>query len=193
MQRALILDGRRAEQTGADDVDGLLDAELSAAGYMVERLVLRELELAHCIGCFECWVKTPGECVVDDGARRVARSVIASDLVVLLTPVTFGGYSYELKKAMDRIICLVSPFFTRIDGEVHHEPRYARYPRVLGVGLQPEANPEASEIFSDLVTRNAINLHSPGHAAMVVSSRFSSDLLRPELRSRLERLGAADG
>ena len=74
---------------------------------------------------FGCWVKTPGQCVQDDPAREVARACARADLVVLFTPVTFGGYSSELKKAIDRSIPNLSPIFIRIRGETHHPCRYA--------------------------------------------------------------------
>jgi multimeric flavodoxin WrbA len=45
---------------------------------------------------------TPGECVIKDAGCDVARDVSHSDLVILLTPMSFGGYSSELKKAVDR-------------------------------------------------------------------------------------------
>lgn len=169
----------------------MLEAEMSSAGYDVEILTLREMEIAHCLGCFNCWVKTPGQCVVEDGSREVARAVISSDLVVFLTPVTFGGYSFELKKALDRIICLVMPFFTRIDGEVHHVPRYVHFPSLLAVGLEAEKNLDTEEIFGKLVTRNAINMHSPAHSALFVEDGQPPESIRSELQDRLRAFGAA--
>lgn len=121
-------------------------------------------------------------CKTRDAARDVAAEMIASDLVVLLTPVTFGGYSSHLKKALDRSICLVSPFFTRIDGEVHHRRRYARYPALLGVGWLPEPDLEEERIFGSLVARNALNLHAPRHASRVVyAGQDAAGILRPML------------
>jgi multimeric flavodoxin WrbA len=32
---------------------------------------LRELAIAPCTGCFGCWTRTPGECVVEDSARDI--------------------------------------------------------------------------------------------------------------------------
>jgi len=145
----------------------------------------------HCAGCFGCWVQTPGVCLIDDAARDIARAVIQSDLVIYLTPVTFGGYSSELKKVLDRLICLILPFFTQIDGEVHHQPRYERYPRLLGLGLLPRPDDEAAEVFSRLVARNAINLHAPAHAAGVVNERQDAEALRLKIQELLKTLEVA--
>ena len=118
--KALILDGTRVGESSSEVAYQGLMRRLEAAGYEVASMALRHMEIYHCVGCFGCWVQTPGECLIDDGACEVAQAFIGSDLVVYFTPVTFGGYSSELKKVLDRIICLVSPFFKRIDGEVHH-------------------------------------------------------------------------
>jgi multimeric flavodoxin WrbA len=133
-------------------------------------------------------VQTPGECLIDDRAREIARAYVGSDVVVFFTPVTFGGYSSELKKALDRIICVVSPFFARIDGEVHHEPRYRRYPRLLAVGVQPRPDRESEEIFTTLVARSAINMHAPKHAAAVFDPTHSGEFMEGNVRSLLAGL-----
>ena len=129
---------------------------------------LRDEKIAYCLGCFECWTKTPGLCRIDDTGREVVESIIGGDLVIYLTPITFGGYSSELKKAVDRSIGLLSPFFTRIDGEVHHQARYDRYPSLLGIGVLPASHPVQEQIFDTLVGRNAINLHAPRHCSLVL-------------------------
>jgi len=50
------------------------------------------------MGCFGCWNKTPGTCVMKDDSAKIAKAVVNSDLLIFLTPITFGGYSSELKK-----------------------------------------------------------------------------------------------
>ena len=99
---------------------------------------------------------------------KTALLLIGSDLTIYLTPITFGGYSSALKKAVDRAICLVSPFFTHIDGEVHHHARYAHYPALVGVGVLPAPHPDQEQIFRTMIGRNAINLHAPEHDSMVL-------------------------
>lgn len=189
--KALILDGTRVGESSFDGVHQALTRRLGAAGYEVDSITLRDMEIHHCIGCFGCWVQTPGECLIDDPAREVARAFVASDLVVYFTPVTFGGYSYELKKALDRIICVVSPFFARVHGEVHHKPRYQRYPRLLAVGIQPEPDPVGEEIFAALLGRNAINMHAPAHAATVVGPNRPGEIVDERLRSAIDSLGVS--
>jgi len=165
---ATILNGALPGDSFIDAVGAALQDSLQAEGWAVTSWTLRNEKIAYCLGCFECWTKTPGMCRIDDSGRQIAASIIASDLVIYLTPITFGGYSSELKKAVDRSICLISPFFRRIDGEVHHHTRYNRYPALVGVGVLPTAQPAQEHIFQTLIGRNAINLHAPLHGSLVL-------------------------
>ena len=107
--RAVVLNGARTEDAPEDDTVNLLSevitSELQRSGFEVDNIVLREKRIASCTGCFGCWLRTPGKCLIDDDGRKVAEKAIQSNLLVYLTPVTFGGYSSELKKALDRMAC----------------------------------------------------------------------------------------
>ena len=41
-------------------------AGMEAAGATTEVIHVRKLDLKPCIGCFTCWVRTPGKCIHDD-------------------------------------------------------------------------------------------------------------------------------
>jgi multimeric flavodoxin WrbA len=166
--KATILNGALSGDDFVDAAGAALHDALWAAGWDVTTWTLRDEKVAYCLGCFECWTKTPGLCRIDDAGRDVAASLIGGDLTVYLTAVTFGGYSSALKGAVDRSICLVSPFFTRIDGEVHHQARYERYPALAAVGVLPAPHPAQEQLFHTLVGRNAINLHASQHSSAVV-------------------------
>jgi NAD(P)H-dependent FMN reductase len=148
------------------------------------------MELAHCLGCFGCWVKTPGMCVEDDVGSKVARAVIQSDVTVFYTPVTFGGYSPDLKKMLDHFLQLISPYFQIEHGEVHHPPRYARRPRLLMIGVQRHPNSHEAHIFNVLAGRNAINFHPPAYATEVVVAAEPAETLRQRFEALLTRSDA---
>lgn len=166
-----------------EELLGVLDRE----GSEVQTIPLRELKLAHCIGCFTCWLKTPGLCVENDAGREIAKAVIQSATTVLFTPVTFGGYSPDLKKMVDRFIPLISPFFAIDHDEIHHPPRYAQRPRFVIVGVQRRANIHEAQIFKTLAGRNAINLHTPSFAAEVVATTDGIQVLRHRFEGLLTR------
>jgi len=146
-------------------------------------LPLRELDIAPCLGCFGCWIKTPGECVIDDAGRDVARSIVGSDLVVYLTPILFGSYSHELKKALDRSISIISPFFRKVRGEVHHKKRYARYPDLAAFGWSERL--ADADIFETLVQRNAINMHTRKAVTEVFAIGQGADAMEKRIQRAL--------
>jgi multimeric flavodoxin WrbA len=184
--KAVILDGSREGDDELAVARQALTDELHGLGWQVKPFVLRQFEIGHCLGCFGCWVQTPGECLIDDVARGIAQEVITSQLLVYLTPVSFGGYSSELKKAVDRLICLISPFFELIGGEIHHKKRYDRYPSLVGLGLVENGKGESGEIFARLVGRNALNFHAPAHAAGILQRRQEGEEVRATVLGLLQ-------
>jgi len=189
-KKVVILDGAGSGDGDLSPILDVLSHAFQADGAQVETFPLREMKLAHCLGCFGCWIKTPGICVEADAGREIAKAIIGSDVTVLFTPVTFGGYSPELKKMVDRFIQLISPFFEMDHGEVHHTPRYARRPRLVTVGVQRHPNPYEAHIFKTLAGRNAINLHPHSYAAEVVLSDEDAYVLRERFESLLTRSDA---
>ena len=173
---ATILNGALDGDRFVDAVRDVLFADLSEHGWQVTCWQLRDCQIACCLGCFQCWTKTPGLCRIADDGHAVTASIIRSDLTVYLTPITFGGYSSELKKALDRSICLVSPFFLRVQGEVHHHPRYDRFPNLVAVGVLPAPDYEEETVFRRLVERNAINMHARAETHVVYRSQSAEDL-----------------
>jgi len=168
VRRATILDGGLDDALDTTKAREIVKETLRSGGWEVETYRPAVLNIAPCQGCFDCWIRTPGVCVLDDAGRDIARSVIRSDLAVLVTPVTFGGYSSALKRAVDRWIPLILPYFTFVGSEIHHIRRYDRYPRLLGIGLLERENPAYESTFARLVYRNAINLHAPSVEAGVI-------------------------
>lgn len=74
----------------------------------------------HCVGCFGCWFKTPGRCVINDRASDFAKLMSQHDEVIVISRLTFGGFSPDVKAVFDRSIGFILPFFRIVNGEMHH-------------------------------------------------------------------------
>jgi len=127
----------------------------------ISHLIIKDKDIHHCAGCFKCWVQTPGMCVFDDDSREVNRVVINSDFVLFASPLVMGFPTSVLKKKMDRMIPLVHPYIDIIEGEMHHLPRYDRYP-LFGLLLHPESadTEENISVVSQIFARTALNIKS---------------------------------
>lgn len=185
----MLFDGSKNNDNTIDAIRQAIVEQLSRAGWDVETIGLRNKRIAGCTGCFGCWVKTPGICVIDDDGREVAKKAAQADLLVYLTPVTFGGYSSELKKALDRIIPVLLPYFTLVNGEIHHLMRYKKRQRLTAIGVQALPDHESAEIFKTLVDRNAINFHSPAHGSSVIIQGSGAREIGERTSSLLKSIG----
>jgi multimeric flavodoxin WrbA len=158
-----------------------VSAMAKARGWETKAFALAGMDIKPCRGCFSCWVKTPGRCVIQDDEEVILGATTASDRVIWLTPITFGGYSPELKKALDRIIPMLLPFFTRVRGETHHPLRYPRQRRLLAIGTLKQEDADSEGVFRHLVERNALNMGNAEAATLV----FSGDTSLAEMEKRL--------
>jgi multimeric flavodoxin WrbA len=169
--KALVLNSSEDERSTVNTVSDYLVDFLRIKGHEVDVIILRKENIAGCLGCFGCWLKTPGECIIKDAGHDLPKKVIQSDMVFLLTPVTFGMYSSILKRALDRFPCpILLPFFKNINGEIHHAKRYNKYPALIAVGILPNPEKESENTFKTLVARNGINLHTIATSNIVYST-----------------------
>ena len=187
--KALIFNGSKEGDDSLRTSLEAIETQLKEMGWQVDSLHLHEMDIALCLGCFGCWVKTPGICVINDSGRAIPKKIVQSDLMIFLTPITFGGYSPELKKALDRAIPMLLPFFKRVHGETHHVMRYEKYPKLVAIGALPKPDQESEALFKQLLTRNAINYSSPKKAAGILYANQSENEIRSIIEKLLNKVG----
>ena len=111
---------------------------------------------APCRGCFGCWIKTPGRCVINDRYSDIASYIAKCDEVVLISPILFGGYCESIKAVIDRFIPYVLPYFRIVGGEMHHKMRY-KHSFKLKALFYGECDLEEKQIAKSLANANALN------------------------------------
>ncbi|MGA2091709.1 MAG: hypothetical protein ABSH12_09670, partial [Endomicrobiales bacterium] len=84
----------------------------------------------HCIGCYSCWVKTPGLCVHHDDMPAILCAYVHADVVVLASPLKMGNVSSRLKAVQERIIPTMLPYLCIKDDRLQHVPRYNAGPAI---------------------------------------------------------------
>lgn len=123
-----------------------------------ELIDLSALKIANCVGCFGCWTKTPGKCVIRDDAVGVYPRIAASDRVLYVSRVKYGSYDTVMKTMLERAIPVQQAFIRLVDGETHHLQRNVapKQAVILGYGAQ---SPEEEDLFRRMVARNARNMN----------------------------------
>lgn len=100
----------------------------------VHTINIAEVRIANCVGCFGCWTKTPGKCVIRDDAVNVYPLIAQSNEVLYVSKVKFGGYDTPMKTMLERAIPIQQAFIRLVNGETHHVQRAVIPKRATIVG-----------------------------------------------------------
>ncbi|HBV87153.1 MAG TPA: flavodoxin family protein [Desulfosporosinus sp.] len=157
--RALLISDQEYQTKTYQGLNDLIREFLNQKGFEVELMESSADNLTFCMGCFGCWIKKPGECVINDGIAQINRSVMNSDVVIYLNPIIFGHFSPNIKNIIDRGLPNMLPFFiTRPDGSTMHPPRYDSYPAQIIIGYGDEITDEDKQLFMDITKRHRRNI-----------------------------------
>ena len=98
------------------------DFSLSVDGE--HKIIKPQKDIHHCIGCFGCWVKTPGKCVIHDGYEGTGIDMSKCTELIFISRCCYGSVSPFVKMVQDRAISYIHPNFVIRKGEMHHKRRY---------------------------------------------------------------------
>ena len=112
-----------------------------------------------CTGCFGCWLKTPGRCVIPDAFQCMGEKLSKADELIIISKCSFGSYSSQVKNILDRSISYVSPFFVIRKGEMHHKLRYTNTLTISALFYGKDISDAEKETAQSLVKANALNLN----------------------------------
>lgn len=65
-----------------------------------------------CLGCFACWNKTPGKCVISDDMDDILKQLVAADIIIWSFPLYYFSVPGILKNFIDRQLPLNLPFMS---------------------------------------------------------------------------------
>jgi len=130
----LALNSSPRKERGA--TDKVLQAFLEGAqseGASTETVYLQGMDIRPCLGCFSCWIKTPGKCVQDDEAESVLKKIQRADLLVYATPLYYFTMTATMKTMIERSLPLLEPYLVEsAEGNTTHGPRSSKVqPSVL--------------------------------------------------------------
>lgn len=119
--------------------------------------------IRQCMGCFGCWTRTPGMCVIRDAYNNLGELLSRSDELIIISKCMYGSYSPFILNVLNRSISYVLPYFVSRNGETHHRRRYD-HEFALTVHFYGDDITEAEQTTArTLVAANSLNLYSTGN------------------------------
>lgn len=112
-----------------------------------------------CIGCFNCWLKTPNICSLNDEFKTNGMLLSQADKLIVISKNNYGMLSPKIKNFFDRSISYVMPQFKIMYGEIHH---YKRYQKTLNIDyyIYGDMLDEEKNTLKKLIKANSENMHS---------------------------------
>jgi len=112
-------------EKGATDI--LLNRFLEGAKYAgaeAEKIFLKNKKINNCIGCFSCWLDTPGVCIFKDDMTEILEKMREAELWVFGTPIYHDTMTSYLKTAIERTLPFKHPLFKKYKDRTIHPWRY---------------------------------------------------------------------
>lgn len=91
-----------------------------------EEISVYQKNIKDCLGCFGCWTKTPGKCVIRDDMEQILKSYLEADVILWSFPLYYYGMPSRIKALMDRLLPTNLPFMAVSEGgeTCGHPSRY---------------------------------------------------------------------
>ena len=124
------------------------------------KIIRPDERIKHCIGCFGCWVKTPGECVIKDGFDRTGCDMGKCEELIMISECLYGGFSEFVKKVQDRAISYVRGDFDIVDNETRHRRRYSNRIKLSAYFYGDDITEEEKRTAEGIVKANAKNFYA---------------------------------
>ncbi|MDR0549062.1 MAG: NAD(P)H-dependent oxidoreductase [Deltaproteobacteria bacterium] len=103
----------------------LTRAFLAGAGYSEAEIVnVYRLNVKPCRGCFTCWTKTPGKCVIADDMAPLLDKIIEAKTLLFSFPLYYFSIPGGLKNVIDRQLPLNLPYMVPKAPFGDHPSRY---------------------------------------------------------------------
>lgn len=141
---------------------------------------LSSLKIANCMGCFGCWTKTPGKCIIRDDATTVYPCIAKSDKVLYVSHLKYGGYDTIMKIMLERALPIQQAFIRIHNGETHHVQR-AVVPKQATIIAYGNISDEEMEIFRQLVARNANNMIFSSYEIIFTTESMLDNMVKTTL------------
>lgn len=152
---------------GIDRTGYELYEELTVNGMTTEYISLEGVKVKPCVNCGGCTYKTYGKCVVRDDADWILKNIIGADVLIMVTPITFGGYSYKIKQVLDKISLIMDRHYYIRNKEMVKGGMHGRQFKFFVLGINNGCIDGEIEAFNRLHYENLVIARGTGSAYVV--------------------------
>ena len=143
---------------------------------------LSKLKISNCVGCFTCWVKTPGKCVIRDDATSIYPLIAYSRRLIYVSRLCFGSYDTIMKTMLERAIPIQQAFIRLHNGETHHVQREVVEKDAVIIAYG-DISQEEARLFERFVARNANNMLFKSWKIYFVKDNELEEVVRREVHA----------
>ncbi len=111
-----------------------------------------------------------------------------SEIHIFISPISFGGYNSEMKKALDRYSTLGLVTYTVHKGELHHQPRYPNPTLFMSIGIMDKVSEKQEETFKLVSQRMAIASFVEKSSTVILNT-LESNKVSDKLKKGFKELG----
>lgn len=190
--KALILNGiKNKNNILLNSLTEGIHGELQKQKYIFDWVNLADKDIEYCTGCGYCGLKNPGRCAKQDDMVDIFPRMASSQLQVLISPISFGGYNSVLKKVLDRYSAMGLVTYTVYQGELHHPARYPNPVSFLSIGIS-NGSKNQEKTFRLVSDRIAICSFVKNSATIVINEDMTEKQVLNELKEGFASLGMVE-
>ena len=130
-----------------------INALLANNDFDIEIIDTANMKIAHCMGCNQCWLKTPGVCAIKDDYETIVKKLVKVDNLWIVSDTHFGFLDYRGKRILDHIMPMLNMYIIFRDGWMRHQLRY----HSLNVGVIYKGDGD-QQMLEEWCNRTAANL-----------------------------------
>lgn len=145
----------------------------------IKHLKLREMNIGYCRCCDTC--SKLRRCVQKDDGIDVLEGYKDNEVIIYLTPIKYGAYSKELKKAIDRTLPIGDSKLLVKEGYMIHKIIYNNK-KVIVIGVLDKENKDAERSFSSLVKANYYNMDWKSYKQVILYNNSKEDELENKIK-----------
>lgn len=143
-----------------------------------QTIVISEKQpIRPCVGCFGCWVKTPGECVIRDTYGDMGKLLSRCTELWIISRCVYGSYSPFIKNVIDRSISYNHPDFVIRNDEMHHRRRYLNRFFLKVIFYGEDISTAERTTAKGLVQANALNFDCDATVVFISDKKKIKEVL----------------